>query len=385
MPYIRVDVQKMQNTSDTLLDISKKVDEIENLFSAVSRRLDWDVRNEQDIEHRLESISRELVEEERMLRRMIGCLNNAIDKYTDLDRKSKNSENQTNKNKNAIILANNVAVFQCDLLKRIKNLFKGYGKLKHDDTSEFTADILEYVHDFIQLYSGGNGKEPGIVRWLNLADSSCGLWKGFYEILKDGFKEETIKRLFENKLGDIADVIGMTGAFAGFLGSYIQFSKTGTMEDFQDMAKSIVGVGKEIYLAEVHPDSSYSAHTYTSIIKSGIDFTVQVGESVKKYSQDGEWSMRDTGATGVEASIAGLNTLISGYTFGIVSLETIGTSPEEVSKVALTGADNWGKKAGEMIRNDPELKKEYDEASSLKKTRMLLWAIGKTGYMTLKS
>ena len=388
MPYIRVNLQKMQHTSETLQKIGKDLEKIEESFRHVSARLDWDIKREQDIDWMLRNIANELKEEGDMLKSMKSFLDYAIDRYDDLDQQTEHNGSpviQIFQKFSAIGKLGNLATVHSDLLDRAQKIIEGFSKLIDNSTGEFSSDILKYCNDLIQLFSGGDGKKMGIVRWCDLADSSCSLWKGFYEILRDGFQDDKIKKQFEDHFGIGASAIGLIGSYSGFFGSFIQYYFTKDRDDYADCVKSLVDAGKESYLALAKPDSNYSAHTYTSIIQCAVDFSAQLEESVQKYSRDGKWSMVDTGATGIEASITGLNTLISKYTYGAISLENIGTSPEKVSETTIEGAKNWGTAAGEMILNDPKLRKEYEEANAWKKKTMLFWAIGKTGIMSLAS
>lgn len=386
MPYIRVNPSKIRNTADTLRVIERNIGKIEDSFCTAASALDWDVKREQDIDRLLRSISNEIAEEERMLRAMESFLDSTAVKYEELEHQSMGGA-KVKKSSVWIVTVKSPKDFYSDLLEKVKNGVKLVSKLDDDDgdTEGFTADILAYAKDFVKMFVGGDDEESIGVRWWNLADSSCSVWKGFYEMLRDGMDDEKLKKAFEGKYGNAASAVGVAGSLSGFVGSYIQFWKTGEMDDYSDMLKSTVGVGKEMYSVIEKPDSGYGAHIYTSIIKSGIDFSVQIGESTRKYNEDGNLSWTEIGAIGVEASITGINTLISELTYKVVSLENIDSSPEKISDTVLSGAENWGEKAGEMIRDDPELKKEYDEGSSFKKTRMLLWAIGKTGKMYLQS
>lgn len=384
MPYIRVNPNHMQHTTELLSKIGRDIGKIEESLSSVSNQLDWDVKREQDIDWMLRRINQELSEEAKILHSMHCFLNDAINQYAELDHSSLPPGEDDNKQ------TENVSVkklldFQCELVDRVANLVKVIGKIEDDDVKGFSSDILKYIHDFMELTQGGSETESDIAKLFDFADSSSSVWKGFYEILKEGLASEADKLKFTNKFGTSAAIVGVIGEMCGFLGAYIQYAKTGNQEDFTDMLKSLVGVGKEIYTSLSDPVSSYPVHVYTSIIKAGVDFLAEVGECVSKYSADGDWSWGDTGRTGIEASLSAINTLISELSYHFISLEAFGASIEEIIQTTITGAENWGAIAGKFIFNDPKLKKMYDEADNAGKRRLLIWAILKIGKMTLKS
>ena len=97
--------------------------------------------------------------------------------------------------------------------------------------------------------------------------------------------DQVIKELFKLKYGDIATGVGVAGSFAGLIGSILQAYQTGDWDDFSGIGKSATDLGKTIYL--IGKDSKvvkYSAHAYSSILKSALDFSGKTIEDIKKYS-----------------------------------------------------------------------------------------------------
>lgn len=372
----------MQHTAGLLGKAGRDVGKIEESLYAVSNQLDWDVKREQDIDWMLRRITHELSEEVRILHSMHYFLSDAITQYAELDHPSL-PQNGGNNESTGNVLVKSLLDFQSELVDRIESMVKLIGKIEDDDVKGFSADILKYIHDLLQLIKGGTETESVYSKLFDLADSSCSIWKGLYEMLRDGIGDEKDKLKYIGKFGTAAAVIGITGEMCGFLGAFIQYLKTGNQEDFTDMLKSLIGVGKEGYDAILDPVSTYAVHVYTSLIKTGVDFIAEVGECVRKYSADGDWSATDTGRTGIEASLVAINTLISELSYHFISLEAFGASIEEIIQTTITGAENWGTIAGKIILNDPKLKKMYDEADNDGKRRLLIWAIFKVGMMTL--
>ena len=272
-----------------------------------------------------------------------------------------------------------VLAFQNKIIKICKDDVKCISKILDDKTLGFTGNILDYVNNLISFYNPNKEGAFGFAQLCKLAKSSAGVWKGLYDLLKDGMDDQVIKELFKLKYGDIATGVGVAGSFAGLIGSILQAYQTGDWDDFSGIGKSATDLGKTIYL--IGKDSKvvkYSAHAYSSILKSALDFSGKTIEDIKKYSEDGKLTVGEIANTGVDASIKGLNSLVSELTFGAISLENTNISPEELSTKLLASAEGMGADAGALIRNNPARKKVYDEASNFKRTSMLIGAIGET-------
>ena len=82
MPYIRVSPSALSSMSETLRNSSSKVGRIENDFSAIAGKLDWDVRAASDIQRRLNQITGELEDQTRRLDKMYVFIGNAQQKYS---------------------------------------------------------------------------------------------------------------------------------------------------------------------------------------------------------------------------------------------------------------------------------------------------------------
>lgn len=390
MPYIRVRPQNLRRSSERIRKVERDIEKIEESFHSVAGRLDWDVKREEDIDWMLRCVDNELRQEERALIGMVNFLDNAAEKYEELEQE--HPKEQVPFYPIKLILRPILGVhptplerLHSELLERMKNIVNGIGKVSDNETIGFSADILDYVNNVLKFFGGDKTEAFGIVQWCKLTDSSAALWKGLYEVLHMGFSDEKIQKLFETKFGPVAAGVGIGGAFAGMIGSILQATKNKEWKDIAGIGSSATDLGKNIYFVADPSAAKYPVHAYTSILKSGMDFTGQLADSVAEYSKDGKWSMGDTGATGIEASVQGLNTLVSEFTFGIISLEAINSSPEEISKALESGAEEWADQASDYILQNPELNKEYKESGPVNRARILLWAIGKTGIMRLKS
>ena len=109
-----------------------------------------------------------------------------------------------------------------------------------------------------------------------------------------------------------------------------EYSRNGSST--ANIGKETVGFGKTLYLIGKDPVFKYPAHVYTSILQSAMDVAGQTYDSIHKYKEDGHWSLEDTAYTGIEASVKGLDTLLSKISFGVFSLKTAGTSAGDTAK-----------------------------------------------------
>lgn len=377
MPYIKVNPQRLNDSAQSLQQIKSEIKKTEEHFRYVSSRLDWKVGCEQDIDWILRQIDNELREESRVLTEMVVFLENASEMYEQLER-----EEYQKKDGQQMIRAievKKIPLVKCynKLLKLCKEDVKCVSKITDNKTLGFTGDILDYLNNLFSFYDPDEAGAFGWVKLCKLVKSSSGIWNGFYSLLKAGMKDDIMKKLFEIKFGDIATGVGVTGSFAGLIGAIIQAVSTGKWDDYSGIGKAATDVGKTIYLiGEESRVVKYSAYIYTSILKSMMDFGGKTIEDLKKYSEDGKLEPGEIGRTGVDASVKGLNSLFSEISFGVISLENMNTTPEELSKKLTEGAAGLGTEAGVLILNDPVRKKAYDEADNIKRTQMLITAIG---------
>lgn len=379
MPYIKVNPEKLNSSAQSLKRIEGEINKNEEEFRYVSRQLDWKVSCEKDIDWILRKIDNELCEQSKVFGEMALFLENTSEMYKQLEY----FNNKKNDRVPGVIVVEPIIVkvlaFQNKIIKICKDDVKCISKILDDKTLGFTGNILDYVNNLISFYNPNKEGAFGFAQLCKLAKSSAGVWKGLYDLLKDGMDDQVIKELFKLKYGDIATGVGVAGSFAGLIGSILQAYQTGDWDDFSGIGKSATDLGKTIYL--IGKDSKvvkYSAYAYSSILKSALDFSGKTIEDIKKYSEDGKLTVGEIANTGVDASIKGLNSLVSELTFGAISLENTNISPEELSTKLLASAEGMGADAGALIRNNPARKKVYDEASNFKRTSMLIGAIGET-------
>ena len=287
-----------------------------------------------------------------------------------------------------------------DVLKDISKLIKEAGKKE----AGIFKDGLSYMEDLVNFYLGDKSGLSGTKDWLDLADSTLGLWKGMYDYLYKaykgfgGFFSESANKKVKG-IGVASDVFGLfgdvTGAFDNIINNYDPNAPVysnvlmgigeliGTADSFGDL---LAGIAK--FYA---PEALYSGVTnplmiYLSIYSGIVESNAQFFKSLGKYSKDGHLSVEDWAKTGIEVSVHGFGGIfdklfygladdaISAATFGLISPDDL-TADKISERIENFGSDLgeniaglyddkilWelsSTKAGEYINNHPDLYKKF--------------------------
>ncbi len=91
MPYIKVDLNKINGYTSALSETRLRIQRIRSDFSSIGYNLDWDVKSSANISRRISTINTELATECSSLSKMTSFLNNARQKYSTIDSTSKQS------------------------------------------------------------------------------------------------------------------------------------------------------------------------------------------------------------------------------------------------------------------------------------------------------
>ena len=240
-----------------------------------------------------------------------------------------------------------------------------------DEITGLAGDLVSYCDSLIKFFTGDSKHAPfGIGQWCKLSKASASVWKGFYTVFKKSFSDEKTQNLFEKKFGSWATAVGVAGGLMGILGAVTEYSRNGSST--ANIGKETVGFGKTLYLIGKDPVFKYPAHVYTSILQSAMDVAGQTYDSIHKYKEDGHWSLEDTAYTGIEASVKGLDTLLSKISFGVFSLKTAGTSAGDTAKWLEEKTTEIGEAAGKLIASNPESKQAFQNGNVAKRLQMIV-------------
>lgn len=213
----------------------------------------------------------------------------------------------------------------------IKKILKGQKKFGNDSEAGVLAEIISYFEDAKKFFMGDKKGITGASNLCKLADSSLSVWTQLYEYFGDKFQG-----LEKGFFGDIArknvKVLSLSAGVLGLTSSLLSASKNLDEKKWQSIVANYVDCGKDIFSVI---KSGYSlkhiqdAKSFLMNIKeknlltekkgpwSALDLYMATGEGItkavsqglrshEKYMADGQWALEDTGATGIDLSIAGI-------------------------------------------------------------------------------
>lgn len=175
MPYIKVDLNKINGYASALSQAKSRVQRIKSDFSSIGYNLDWDVKSSSNISRRISTINSELSTENSSLSKMTSFLNNARQKYTTID--STNKQSSKKLSTGATVSSAKVSFdspfgyfdakdFLKDTIKTGGTIYSAY------KAGFFTSGFnVKQVGDYVRVY--GKNKT-----WLNLKDSTIEGIKG---------------------------------------------------------------------------------------------------------------------------------------------------------------------------------------------------------------
>ncbi len=175
MPYIKVDLNKINGYASALSQTKSRIQRIKSDFSSIGYNLDWDVKSSSNISRRISTINSELSAENSSLSKMTSFFNNARQKYTTID--SKNKQSSQKLSTGATVSSAKVSFdspfgyfdakdFLKDAIKTGGTIYSAY------KAGFFTSGFnVKQVGDYVRVY--GKNKT-----WLNLKDSTIEGIKG---------------------------------------------------------------------------------------------------------------------------------------------------------------------------------------------------------------
>lgn len=267
----------------------------------------------------------------------------------------------------------------------IKTILTYLDKVEKNKEAGLISKIREYLKSLFGFWNGDQTGWAGLSAWCGLSKKSGDLWSGFYKYCKAKDPSGLLEKRFGKGAAQVAVIgssLGLMGKLANAFGSDAE-NGWDKAADFLDVGGSGAGVVQSVYdlkhLADKGKGGLYSpASLWTTTAETAIASVSQGIRSIGAYSADGEWDMLDTGATGVDASVAGLEKMVSKLTFGMVSAETFGTSPGQISQNLKNWAAETGTRAGNYIKENPALQNAYEKGNTFAQ-------VGITCYATVAS
>lgn len=266
------------------------------------------------------------------------------------------------------------------------SFFKAYftfnEKSKLDDSAGIEKGLLEYFKEFWDFF----GEKKDISGLFELADSSSSLWNEFYKFLEK--KDAT--GILRKQWGERAAGIEVIGSLLGLLATIYNTTQEENInngkkwKNFFEILEEGTDFSKDIYdlftyneAAQLEEGLYTEAGLYIILIKTILSSVGQAGESISVYYEDGIWDMNDTSRTCIEVSVSGLNSLISGLTYGIISAETFGTTPEEIYQNIENVSAVVGQSAGEYIYEHSEMRDKWNSGNVFNRIGLIVEAMYK--------
>ena len=321
----------MQNFSTTSKNIAYKIERIRSEFNNIGMVLDWDIKSASGIDRTILQINNEMSKYVSALNKYQTFFNESYLKYVQIDQ-SKITESAS------------IPTTQQVVPKKIKPIHTDL--LRWFIVNPKPLHFFEYTKDFLTFFRSDKSGFAGYKNLLNLMDSSASGYEGIYELVgKLSGKTTELNNVFGSKIS----VVGLIGNAVGLSKSVLilRTDKTGSVvANWLDVGKYGVKFSESTYIMTT---GATKVLPYVRIAASGITTISEGIRSYKEYSADGTYDLGDISATGIDASISGLNEL---FCFGLLDAKTISSEIKE-------SADNWGAQAGNYILNNESLFNAY--------------------------
>ena len=406
MPRIYVEFAQLQQMGSDCKAVSSRIDGIQSDLKRTIQQLDWDVKYKDNINRTADQIARKLDHYAQTLSSYQKFLEDVYIEYTKLDNWKELGENGVPtislwrddywKERlrplgpcpcpKPIPSITDVVKKFLDSLKEdstlsdAKTILGTYGKLFTGAEAEagILKNTIAYVQEFAKFFTGDKKGLTGARDWCDLATSSVGLWTSGYDYYCDKYKGLTT-----GFFGDVAQkkvkILGLASDCLELVSSTLSASEGLTEKKIQTIIADYINAGKNIgsvvkssyelknldnvkSLTNIKAGVWSAADVYIALANSGLNVVEQGFRSHEKYFADGQWDIQDTGATGIDISMAGLygisHSLTLGFDdiiFGIVDSASGGNGTSEMSYVekAAEGykilAEQLGNKLGNWI------------------------------------
>lgn len=405
MTKIYVDFNSLNESNQSLKKVYSNVNSLKSNITSIVRNMDWEIDSTAELMVRARKIELSLDAHTNRIKNYITVLDNAYAVYKRVN------EGDNKKQSKVVITINTInhipsgtktvdpTLSFAEILKEmlreyLDDLFNGKGfnnldilnalsgglsKIFKDKGAGLFKDASGYLNDLFDFYNEGATGINGLGNWFHLGDSSIGVWTGLYDFYKGKLKDgEPIPQLFSDANQGRVEKLGLAGDVFGLIGTLLNASSDLDEKTLGNIMADYAGAGNNILdivnsatkLNGGNESKSLYNPTmiYTSIFKSAIASFQQAFRSIDKYSADGVWTADDTGATGVDSTVAGIYTLGHTLTFGLDDLiygaidRATGGSPSddlnfmqkaaEGYKIAAREIGNWiGEKINSMKKH----------------------------------
>lgn len=351
MPRIYVEFSGLSQIGSRCKSAASRVDSIRSDFQHTVGQLDWDIRFESNINSTAAQLAGKLEKCSSALKAYQQFIEDTHDQYVKLDeyKKLNLSElispvpfdpdrfavvgpgGQADQDKYVSDVVNDAG--DQAWIDAIKALMKTHDKLGDNEEAGVLEDVISYLEDFKAFFSGDKKGLSGASDLCSLSKSSIDVWEGLYDYFSDmykGTKTGFFGEIAQKKL----KILGVSSSLLGLASSILSASDgldhkkwQSAVADYVDCGKDILSVINSGYelkhigdaksLADIKAGLWSPLSLYTAVGEAGLNAISQGFRSYEKYYADGKWDIGDTGAAGIDISMAGIYGLSHSLTFGL--------------------------------------------------------------------
>lgn len=389
MTYFYINLKEVQNANQNFDNAFQKLGISKSRFERVRRRIENEMPQ---LSSNLMYIGTSLDEERKTGQKYQETLREIADFYKKYENEilvHKASAEEASENKSADKAVDPASENNSDrkIWELLKSLLKWADKTGNGAIADAAGNGLSYLESLYKFFTGEMKGITGAKDWCDLSDKSIGLWTALYEYLKKFYHEtgdifSAANQIRVKKLGLGGNVLDFIGSIFGAVDTIYNTKDIGTagiIGQLFETSGSVVDIWESLEkLSDTNGVSEGGIYSplkfYTTIAKSYLSALGQGFISYEKYSADGVWDLKDTGATGLEMSVKGLYSMVSSLTFGLLSEGTTGVSADSISSALESGCDDIGTQAGHYILNNPDLHQRYQNSNTVGKAAISFYA-----------
>lgn len=339
---------------------------------------------------RLKAVNGEISASRKNMEMMKGALSQGIRKYRDTEKRiyenakvNRFQYNDINKGETALEKGDET-VQKDSVYSYIKAFFKYREKFCKDREAGISGALMSYIKSLQKFFN-----EKAKAEFFDLAKASSKLWTAYYKYLSKQDATGLLQKAWGEKAAEVSavgSIMGLISAIydAGEADNSTFLKRWGNAFDVLEEGTDVIKDGYEWcnYGSLISDKGKIHSTAGKYAILAKIIFSVsgQAGRSIERYSEDGSWDMNDTARTMTESSIAGLESMVSGLTFGIISTETFHTSVDDISQNLENGATSWGKQAGEYISRHKDMCDKWNNGSEFDRIGLTIEALFKMSF-----
>ena len=366
-----------------------------------------------NIDAKLKKIRQDLEDESQSARQMNRTLQEVVDIYNSTEQQAMDAQKDLSADGQSgsglpqwlTDFANQIAGFLdkdnnsvLEAFKFTASLLKNAGKAAGSDEASLTGKLFALFSSVSEIANSTPQQLFGNV--TGYVSDSFSILNKLSEILEDS-SQSIGEKLGLSKFGAVTSVISsVTGLVEDIAGVVEKWNSTtgdvvdrfaSTVEQIIECGGSVVdtiisGNGMKAVLEAVKKGSVEAAGTAKKALKSAKSWLTLVDTVVSSVSSaakatielgaDGRISGQDVGEILFTSGINGLDALISGVTFGLVSCETVfGKNADECVDAVKSWATDISTNASDYIVNNSQRRQEFLAAGPLKQTAMIFGAV----------